>query len=118
MFVRKKGTCHYLVNCQREGGKVRQKVLAYLGCYTSAEAAMEGWKAKAAELRKVAEEMERAAAAIAQRLGKVPERPQGRRGAQFLRKLASRYWWNMDRAAAFRKWAGKHEAAAAKLARM
>jgi hypothetical protein len=43
MFVRKKTTKsgttkHYLVESRREGGKVRQKVLAYLGEHPTAEA--------------------------------------------------------------------------------
>jgi hypothetical protein len=43
MFVRTKTTRsgtvkHYLVECRREGGKVRQKVLYYLGSFPTAKA--------------------------------------------------------------------------------
>jgi hypothetical protein len=43
MFVRTKTTRsgtvkHYLVECRREGGKVRQKVLYYLGAHPTVEA--------------------------------------------------------------------------------
>jgi hypothetical protein len=38
LFVRKKGNAHYLIESRREGGKVRQKVLHYLGEFPTAEA--------------------------------------------------------------------------------
>jgi hypothetical protein len=46
MFVRKKVTSsgtvqHYLVENRREGGKVRQKVLYYLGAWATVEEALE-----------------------------------------------------------------------------
>jgi hypothetical protein len=45
MFVRaqqrKSGTYHYLVKSVREGGKVRQKTLLYLGQYATVETALE-----------------------------------------------------------------------------
>lgn len=51
MFVRKKttpnGTAkHYLVENRREGGKVRQKVLYYLGSFPTPEAEIAFWQAR------------------------------------------------------------------------
>jgi hypothetical protein len=49
MFVRKKTTRsgtvrYYLCECRCEGGKVRQKVLCYLGGFQTAEAALLYWE--------------------------------------------------------------------------
>lgn len=48
MYVRQKNIkglpYHYLVENRREGGRVRQSVLAYLGPYSTAESALDGLK--------------------------------------------------------------------------
>ena len=40
-FVRKRGNCNQLIETYREGGKVKQKVLADLARCTTAEEALE-----------------------------------------------------------------------------
>jgi len=40
-YVRKKGKYHYLVEGYREGGKVKQRVLAYLGEHETVESLLE-----------------------------------------------------------------------------
>jgi hypothetical protein len=57
MFVRKKTTKggavkHYLVECHREGGKVRQRVLCYLGDYATVEEALAGIAKEIKECRR------------------------------------------------------------------
>ena len=62
MFVRRKGKFHYLVEALREGSRVRQRVLAYLGRYPTIELALtdgasdvERFRTKAAEAEKEAQ---------------------------------------------------------------
>jgi hypothetical protein len=59
MFVRTKTTRsgtvkHYLVECRREGGKVRQKVLWYLGEHRTVEAELAWLEERARHYREVA----------------------------------------------------------------
>ena len=42
-FVRKRGSSHQLIESYREGGKVRQRVIANLGPWATPEEALHGW---------------------------------------------------------------------------
>ena len=87
---------HYLVTSVREGGKVRQRVLVYLGKYPSVEAALEGIPEDIARLRHLAARSQVNMATIRECLGlplpaPVP-RPR-REGSQWANRLYSRYWY-------------------------
>lgn len=111
MFVRCKvrdgRAYHYLVATVRDGGRVRQKTVAYLGDYPTATAALEGLPAEIAKLREEAHEC--AARADRVRLylgagtlerhgGEVPRPAQIRSMSQHGRKICAEYWDKHDRA--------------------
>jgi hypothetical protein len=120
MFVRKKiarsgAVQHYLVENRREGGKVRQRVLFYLGGYDSVAAAVAGWTADARTRRALADGYERQAAALAERLRVVSARPPGRRGSRQDRETAAWCRAYRDLATRHRELAAAREAAAARV---
>ena len=106
MFVRKKvtngRTYHYLVECHRAAGTVRQRVLAYLGRYASVPEALEGipreiqqWRAYAESARARAEEARQQVSSyrIKSNGGQVP-----RSKCRGPRRHEGRYWGYRDRA--------------------
>jgi hypothetical protein len=108
VFVRKKVTSsgavkHYLVACSREGGKVRQKVLCYLGDFATVAEAREGLP------RLIREHQDAAAIALAQAdaaRGSLPEsyrenppRPDGRRNGRSVQRTLRLYFHCIPKAA-------------------
>jgi hypothetical protein len=114
MFVRKKvskgGTYYYLVQSRRAGGKVRQKVVAYLGTYATVQEALEKIPAeverlrqRAADYRASAEDARRrvSASAIKANGGEVPRR--NRPGLPLRRNPAGWYWIWRGRAESYER---------------
>ncbi len=111
MFVRCKvrdgRAYHYLVATERRGGRVRQKTVAYLGDYPSAEAALERLPAEIASLREEAHECAARAdrlrlylgsAFLAERGGEVPRNTRKLSCSQYAHKVCGEYWDKRDRA--------------------
>ena len=97
---------YYLVSCVREGGKVRQRTLAYLGAYPTVDAALQGIPDEVARLQGQAAKFARGAEAKKAQCipawldrfgGEVP-RP-GTHGSACFRRICSKYWLWMGRAA-------------------
>ena len=93
------GTYYYLVSCVREGGKVRQRTLAYLGAYPTVDAALQGIPAEVARLQAFAVKFTQGAEAkraqcipawLERSGGEVP-RP-GTHGSANFRRICSKYW--------------------------
>jgi hypothetical protein len=114
MFVRKKvvkgGTYYYLVQSGRAGGKVRQKVVAYLGTYATVQEALEKIPAeverlrqRAADYRARAEDARRqvSPSAIKANGGEVPRRH--RPGLPLRRNPAGWYWIWRDGAESYER---------------
>jgi hypothetical protein len=101
-FIREKSSrgrkYFYLVECRREGGKVRQRTLAYLGPVGSLEDAIAYWQAEAERLQRMAEKAQRQRdeararvhpAWIERNGGEVPEMASRRHWAA---KICKHYW--------------------------
>jgi hypothetical protein len=56
-YIRKKGRKYYFVKSQRDGSRVRQKVLAYLGEYPSADEAIAGFQREIESLKSLEDGM-------------------------------------------------------------
>jgi hypothetical protein len=103
MFVRAKRqgekVYHYLVATERQGSRVRQKTVAYLGKHSTAQAALEALPGEIAQLEREAKECAGKAEATRQRMnpvwlarnnGEVPQPARG--GLSTARKLFGHYW--------------------------
>jgi len=113
-FVRAKSsggrTYYYLVETWREGGRIRQRSLAYLGKYFSLEDALAGlpddigkYRGRVEFWQNAADECEGKYRAIWPSKEEIP-RPR-RSGLQIHNRLAGRYWRYQDNADAALKWA-------------
>ncbi len=101
MFIRQKVSrgraSFYLVESRREGGKVRQRVLAYLGPCDTLEGAITHWETEAARMAQRSKRYQDDAAEVLNRIppawiknGEVPNRPH--RGIRFRDDLCAQYW--------------------------
>jgi hypothetical protein len=104
MFVRAKRqgekVYHYLVATERQGSRVRQKTVAYLGKHSTTQAALEALPGEIAQLEREAKECAGKAEATRQRMnpawlarnnGEVPQPARG--GLSTARKLFGHYWY-------------------------
>ncbi len=96
MFVRKKTTAsgtvkHYLVTTRRESGKVRQKVLFYLGEHASVDAALMHFDEQAAAYKATYDELEAQVAVERKDLGPWSELAHKLHPEKFSRVACLRY---------------------------
>jgi hypothetical protein len=125
-FVRakKQGQCvyHYLVTTERQGGRVRQKTIAYLGDHPTLQSALDALPREIAQLREAAFKFAADAEAargqmhpawIERNGGEVPRRRRG--GLLTASKLFSRYWSCREQAEASEQQARLKEAQLSKL---
>jgi hypothetical protein len=106
MFVRKKGSYHYLVASQRTASGVRQTTLCYLGEFATVDAALAGIPEKIAyhqkELKKYDDDMASSKEARRQYFPDEQEPPRPTRRGWKQRasyRLRTHYWWAKKRAA-------------------
>ena len=107
---------YHLVENYRKDGKVRQRIIAYLGEHATVEVAIEQLAQEIQRRRQRAELNRRKADEIRQRMhpnwiamngGEVPK-PR-REGARFSRKLFGRYWSAVEWAKSDDYWADKRQ---------
>lgn len=109
-FVRRKGKFHYLVESRRDGGRVRQVTIAYLGEWPTVTEAIASIPSHVAELRADAVSYEARAATYQQELGGGPVPvPRPHVGSRTHRRLIRSYWFYQGRAKARLLWAHRWE---------